>query len=127
MKRKGFILFEIIIGLCFLGILSVVILPSLGFSFNTVRSIRYRDEMNYIGEMVVEKLKSRSESAMKMLADLDDFGEIIYEDEDLDTSTYRCKLVKNYSSEGFIEYTVYIYLKDDKNVQPVQYKSSTRK
>lgn len=127
MKRKGFILFEIIIGLFFLGILAVSILPLLGFSFNTIRNIRYKDEMNYIGEMVVEKLKSSSESTLRTIADLDSFGEVNYEDEDFNTSIYQCKLVKQYSSEGFIEYTVFVYIRDDINVQPVQYKSSTKK
>lgn len=127
MKREGSILIEAIIGLFFLGLLATSILPLLGFSFNNIKNIRHRDEMNYIGEMVAEKLKSKSASAIKTISDLDDIGEIIYEDGDFDTSLYRCKLVKLYSSEGFIEYIVIIESKDDINVKTVQYKSSVTK
>ncbi len=127
MKRNGFILVEALLGLFFIGLLATSVLPLLSFSFNNVRTIKYRDEMNYIGEMVAEKLKSESEFALKTISDLIAFGEVNYEDDDFDKSKYRCKLVNLYSSSRFIEYMVIVESKDGANVKSVQYISSTKR
>lgn len=127
MKRVGFMLLEVIIGLFFIGIIASVMLPLLSFSFNNVRRIRDRDEMNYIGEMVIEKLKAGTSSMEDVISDLEDIGEAKYEDDDFDTSKYECSIFRIKNSERFLEFRVHVKYKDKVNSHYVEYKASIQK
>ena len=58
MKNKGFTLIEVLIGLCLLGLISIIILPIISFSFNSSNRNSGKMEMIYLGEMVIENLKA---------------------------------------------------------------------
>lgn len=58
MNKKGFTLIEVIMGLCLLGLISVTILPIIGTSSKLTSKNFEKMEVTYLGEMVVENLKS---------------------------------------------------------------------
>lgn len=111
MKLKGFILMEIIMGIFLVGIFVMMVSPLITFSFNNINRIKNRDEMNYIGEMVVEKVKSRQDQIMVYINKLETLDEITYIDDDFDSDKYFCKLIKKYSSNRFLEFLVHVELK----------------
>lgn len=111
MKLKGFILMEIIMGIFLVGIFVMMVSPLITFSFNNINRIKNRDEMNYIGEMVVEKVKSRQDQIMVYINKLETLDEITYIDDDFDSDKYFCKLIKKYSSGRFLELLVHVELK----------------
>ncbi len=58
MKNKGFTLVEVLIGLCLLGLISVVVLPIINSSFKLSNKYFPKAEMMYLGEMSIEKIKA---------------------------------------------------------------------
>lgn len=58
MKRKGFTLIEVLMGLCLLGLISVMILPIIGNSSRLSSKNSEKIEMAYVGEMIIENLKA---------------------------------------------------------------------
>lgn len=127
MNRKGSILLEAILGLCFIGIISTYMLPLLCFSFNNVKSIRYMDEMSYIGEMVVEKIRSKSGSIDDVISSIILTGEIDYIDSAFDEDKYSVKIVKDKESAEILEYSVIVKAKGGESGKEIIYKSSIRK
>lgn len=99
-------------GVFLIGILAAMVFPLISFSFNNINRIRNRDEMNYIGEMVVEKIKSRQGPVRGFINELESADEVDYIDDDFDQDKYYCKLIKKYSSERFMEFLVHVELKD---------------
>ena len=63
MKRKGFTLVELVMGLMILGLVSVTTLPIISQSFINFAKQRTRTEMVFICEMVMESLKAYSPSS----------------------------------------------------------------
>lgn len=58
MENRGFTLIEVLIGLCLLSLISIIILSTIGFSFNSSNRNLRKMEMIYLGEMVIESLKA---------------------------------------------------------------------
>lgn len=58
MKRNGFTLIEVILSLFLLGIISIIVLPSIQNSFSNGMKNKERSEMIYIAESTLEKLKA---------------------------------------------------------------------
>lgn len=125
--RTGFILAEVILGLFFMGLFSITFLPLIGYSFNNIKNIRYRDEMNYIGEMVVEKIMSKNKDIDTVISDLDISGEVNYTDEDFDSSKYSVRIIKEGDSSGLLEFSVIVQTKEKDNDRNVIFKSSIPK
>lgn len=125
--RTGFILAEVILGLFFMGLFSITFLPLIGYSFNNIKNIRYRDEMNYIGEMVVEKIMSKNKDIDTIISDLDISGEVNYTDEDFDSSKYSVTIIKEDDSSGLLEFSVIVQTKEKDNDRNVIFKSSIPK
>lgn len=67
MKRKGFTLVEALLGLFLLGIISVTVLPIVTTSLKNINKSKIKMEMNYIGEMAIERIKSYNEESSKEL------------------------------------------------------------
>lgn len=127
MKRKGSILIEAILGLCFIGIISTYMLPLLSFSFNSVKDIRYMDEMSYIGEMVVEKMKSKRASIDEVISNLVLTGKVEYVDNTFDERRYCVEIIKEEESAELLEYSVIVKTKGGESGKEIIYKSSIRK
>ena len=122
MKKEGFILLDVIIGLFYLGIIAVVLIPILTSSYNNFNRIKERDEMNFIGEMVVEKLKSNSDDMIAVIDELANQGEVDYLDNDFDVEKYNCKIIRTYCSPGLLEFIVKVGL--NHGPQYIDYKAS---
>lgn len=58
MKKQGFTLIEVLMGLCLLGLISVIMLPTINSSANLSNRNFEKIEMTYLGERVIENLKS---------------------------------------------------------------------
>lgn len=58
MKKNGFTLIEVLMGLCLLGLISVIMLPIINSSLNLSNKNFEKIEMTYLGETVIENLKS---------------------------------------------------------------------
>ena len=127
MKNKGYSLIEIIISLFFIGLLSTIFVPILTISARNLSVVKDKNEMNYIGEMVLEKLKTATEEIQRTIKELDSIGEVNYIDEDFDTNKYICTIKKTYSSLGLIEIIVRVELIDQENNIYVEYKGSIPK
>lgn len=94
MKRKGFSLIEVLVGLSLLGLISVTALPMLTFSFNNFARVKARSEMCYIGEMVVEKFKTDSVIILDYINQLESSDSIEYIDDNFDKDKYACTIYK---------------------------------
>lgn len=127
MKKNGFVLLEIIIGLFFIGLLSTVYLPIISSSLNNFNKVKDKNEMNYIGEMVVEKLKTSSSEILDVLDELENIGESNYVDDDFDNEKYSCKITKMNNSASLLEFVVKVNLKNQEDGYNVEYKSSRPK
>lgn len=125
MKKEGFVLLDVIIGLFYLGIIAVVLVPLLSSSYNNLSKINERDEMNFIGEMVIEKIKSKSDDMIMVINVLDNKGEVDYLDNDFDVEKYNCKIIRTYSTKELLEFIVKVGLNHDS--QYVEYKASVPK
>lgn len=127
MRNKGFSLIEVMASLALLGILSVVCLPLLTYSINSFARIKDKNEMNYIGEMVSEKLKTSREDIEAILIKLDTEGAVSYVDLDFDNNKYDCTIEKTYSSKSLIEYIVRVKNKNQETGPFVEFKASLPK
>lgn len=127
MKKKGFVLLDVIIGLFFIGLLSTVFLPILTSSLNNFNKVKNKNDMNYIGEMVVEKLKTSSSEILDILDELDNNGEVNYVDDDFNTEKYNCKITKINNSDSLLEFNVKVNLKNQENGYNVEYRASRPK
>ena len=58
MKRNGFTLIEVLVGLCLLGLVSVTVLPIITTTSKLSNNNFKRMEMDYLGEMIIENLKA---------------------------------------------------------------------
>lgn len=127
MNKKGFILLKVTIGLFFVGLLATIFIPILSSSLNNFNKVKNKNEMNYIGEMVVEKLKTSSPDIISIIADLEDIGEVNYVDNDFDSLKYNCRIIKTNSSNGLLEFIVKIKLNNQEKAYYVEYKASRSK
>lgn len=123
MKRRGFSLVEVLVGLSLLGLISVTAIPMLTFSFNNFTRVKARSEMCFIGEMVVEKFKTDSVIILDYLNQLESSDSIEYIDDNFDKDKYSCTIykienrtrlidikvkVKEQVSSSYVEYMVSI-------------------
>ena len=127
MKNKGFSLIEIVISLFFIGLLTTIFVPLLTISASNFSVVEDKNEMNYIGEMVLEKLKTPSEEIQRTIKELDSLGEVNYLDEDFDSNKYICIIKSTYSSNNLLEIVVRIEQKNQENSNYVEYKGSIPK
>lgn len=125
--NRGFTLVEIICALALIGIITVSFFPIMNTSLKNISSLKNKNEMSYIGEMVVEKLKSPSDEAKSTLNSLDTNGVVDYVDDDFDSQKYNCKLIKLNSSDKLIEFNVKIELKGLEDGFNVEYRASIPK
>ena len=73
-KRKGITLVEVIITMALIGIISIFTSSIISTSLRQFERISHIMEMNYIGEMIIEKLKTNTayvEEVKEKLLELD--------------------------------------------------------
>lgn len=94
MKRRGFSLVEVLVGLSLLGLISVTAIPMLTFSFNNFARVKAKSEMCFIGEMVVEKLKTDGVNILDCINQLETSDSLEYIDDNFEKDKYTCTIYK---------------------------------
>lgn len=128
MKRRGYILLDIIIGIFFLGLVAITALPVLNTSFRNFMNVRKQNEMNYIAENVIENLNSIDQKSSDVFQNL----ESTYETEYLSLGSYKdkyeCKIVLLKQCQYIWELDVIIYFKNQEDKEHhVRYRVSIPK
>lgn len=136
MKRKGFTLIEALLGLFLLGLISVTTLPILTSSLLNINKSRIKIEMNYIGEMAIERIKSfGAENTSKIYIFDTKVSDIVDSFRNNDTielilhkvegkEKYLLKIVKEQRSNMLWMITVYVYHDEEgSNLNCVEYKT----
>ena len=107
-KTKGFSLVEVICCIALVGIIAVSILPLINNSIKNIANLKNQNEMSFIAEMVIEKLKTSNAEAISTLDALDACGYIEYLDSDIDTERFKCSISKVSSTDKLIEFIVVV-------------------
>lgn len=107
-KSKGFSLVEVICGIALVGIIAVSILPLINNSIKNISNLKNQNEMSFIAEMVIEKLKTSNAEAVSTLEALDTNGSIEYLDSDIDSERFKCSISKLSSTDKLIEFIVVV-------------------
>ena len=129
MKRRGFTLIEVIVGLFLLGLVSTVGFPIIQNSIENYNRVKERQHMYYLCEMVVERLRSKDDSLDDIFIELETSSEIIVSTIGAyDLEEYRCKITKTKETDIFINLDVRIYIDNEmRNSQYVEYKTVIKK
>ena len=125
MKRKGFTLIEVIVGMFLIGLVATLGLPIMQNSFNNYNRVKENKQMIYLCEMVVERLRGKDSS----LEDI--FNDLEYKDEislstigSTDLGKYKCKIIKTKAHEMYMNLDVRIYIENEMGNSPyVEYKT----
>lgn len=136
MKRKGFTLIEVLLSLSLIGLIAVTTLPILTSSLLNINKTKVRLEMNYIGEMVMERIKSfNEEGSPETYICHKKVSEIIYLfrnqnivelnlNEKKDDENYLIKIIKKERADRLWIIEVYVYHdKEGSNLNHVEYKT----
>lgn len=136
MKRKGFTLIEVLLSLSLIGLIAVTTLPILTSSLLNINKTKVRLEMNYIGEMVMERIKSfNEEGSPETYICHKKISEIIYLfrnqnmvelnlNEKKDNENYLIKIIKKERTDRLWIIEVYVYHeKEGSNLNHVEYKT----
>ena len=136
MERRGFTLVEVLLGLFLLGLISVTVLPIVTSSLMNISKSKIKMEMNYVGEMAIERIKAYNEESSRDLYIFDKKVSEIVEyfripgpgeisiSEKMDNGKYLLKIVKDQRSDVLWKISVYVY-HDEKgsNLNHVEYKT----
>ena len=125
--KKGFLFIEVLVGLFILGLVAVTCLPILNLSLNNFTRIKDKSEMHYIGEMVLEKFKSKDDYIVDLMAQLETVDAVDYSDNSFDSDKYSCQLVRLKSTHKLLEFKVIVNKQDQENNSYVEYKASIPK
>lgn len=136
MERRGFTLVEVILGLFLLGLISVTTLPIVTSSLMNISKSKIKMEMNYIGEMAIERIKSYNEESSTDLYIFDKKLSEIVEcfrnpgpsevtiSKEMENGKYLLKIIKDQRSDILWEISVYVYHDEEgSNLNHVEYKT----
>lgn len=126
-NRKGSMLIQIVIALFFLGIMSITFLPILTSSIKSFQRIKLQNEMIFIGEMIIEKIKSEAAKVSDISTQIELNDKINYEDEDFDCDRFNCYIHKIESSSDILEFSVRVENKNDGSSEYIEFKASIPK
>ncbi len=127
MNRKGFIFWDILIGLSLMGFIVLMCFPILASGGKIYRSTKIHSETNYLGEYIFERLNSHDDYCEMILRRLKEGDELSFEDlEDYYLDRYDCKLVSCGDNPYLLEIELRIYSKKE-NESCVEFKGSIPK
>lgn len=129
MKRKGFTLIELIVGIFLIGLISTVGLPMIQNTMSNYNRVKEKQEMLYLCEMVVERLRAKDNNLHDIFIELDSSNEIILTKIGAsDLGKYKCRISKSKETEAFINLDVRIYIDNEmRSSQYVEYKTVVKK
>ncbi len=123
-KNKGFSLVEVIFSIALIGIIAVSFLPLINNSIKNIANLKNQNEMSFIAEMVIEKLKTSNADAVSTLNILDASGYIEYLDSEIDPDKFKCKITKVSSTVKLVEFIVTVEHNSMGENFNVEYKAS---
>lgn len=136
MERKGFTLVEVLLGLFLLGIISITVLPIVTSSLNNLSRNKIKMEMNYIGEMAIERIKAYNEESSKELYISDKKVSEVIElfrysvssevniSQKGESGNYILRITKDQRSNVLWNISVYVYHDEEgSNLSHVEYKT----
>ena len=121
MKRKGFTLVEVIMGLFLLGLIAATVLPIISTSYLRLSNKKIKIEMIHQGEMAMERMKAFKEESHEDITIYDvDVKELIEEfkkykiveiilPEDQGKEKYSLKITKEEKFNNLWFLSVYVY------------------
>ncbi|MCK9442984.1 MAG: type II secretion system GspH family protein [Tissierellaceae bacterium] len=136
MKRKGFTLIEVMMGLFLLGLVSATVLPIFNTTFMNINKQRQKAEMLYASEMAIEKLKAYNPQSSVNLyiynTDVKEIIQLFYDNDRVDVEIseggeYTIKIVKEDKSKFLWFIEVFVYNKDWGNKNHVELEAYLQK
>lgn len=129
MRRRGFGLIDTIIGIFFIGLIVVTILPLPGISSIQYTKINAQTEMIYIGESIYERLCSEDEYSRNLIEELMTRDEVIFDDlSDEYLDKYESKIKKTDEFDSYIDIKIIINSKSDGgHISDVEFQGSILK
>lgn len=126
MNKNGYILLDIVVGTFLIGLISITFFPMIVSSFNNFNIIKNKSEMIYIGEMVIERLKTDKDLSAQIIPILEnqnslDFNHILIDE------NYICNLNRIKSTDRFMDIKVSVSRKNQENSYNVDFKASIPK
>jgi len=135
-KRKGFTLIEVMMGLFLLGLVSATVLPIFNTTFMNINKQRQKAEMLYASEMAIEKLKAYNPQSSVNLyiynTDVKEIIQLFYDNDRVDVEIseggeYTIKIVKEDKSKFLWFIEVFVYNKDWGNKNHVELEAYLQK
>lgn len=136
MKKNGFTLVEVLLGLFLLGLISVTVLPIVTSSLMNIGKSKIKMELNYIGEMAIERIKSYNEESATELYIFDkkvsEIVELFRKPGSIELSIsqnkggerYLLKIIKDQRTDILWKISVYVYHDEEgSNLDHVEYKT----
>ena len=125
MKRKGFTLIEVIMGLFLIGLIATILMPIVQNSIGNYNKVKERQQMLYLCEMVVERLRAKDSNLDSIFQDLEDNNQIIISTiGETDLGKYKCSISKTKETTIFMNLDVRIYIDSEMgSSQYVEYKT----
>lgn len=114
MKKKGFILLQVVIGIFLLGLVSVVSLNMLNFSSIYFQKAEENMEIDYIVEMIMENLKSKDQASVDFLNSLTRGSESDYPLPDIYKDRYNSKISLTEDHDYLWCFKLVVYRKNNK-------------
>lgn len=129
MKRRGFTLIELIMGLFLIGLIATILMPIVQNSIGNYNKVKERQHMLYLCEMVVERLRAKDANIDTIFQDLEDNSQIIVSTiGETDLGKYKCSISKTKETTMFMNLDVRIYIDSEMgNSQYVEYKTVIKK
>ena len=129
MKRNGFTLIEVIVGLFLVGLIATVSLPIFQNSMMNFNRVKQKQHMLYLCEMTVERLRGKDSSLESIFLELENCDEVITSKVgSTDLEKYKCRITKTKETELIMNLLVRIYIdKDEGKGQYVEYKTVVKK
>lgn len=114
MRKKGFILLEVILGIYLLGIVSLISLNLLGSTAIYLKRSRANMEIDYIGELAFESLKSKDDESLGFLNRLNCGENLEFPIPEALREKYQCKVLLTDENEYLWAIEVRVYKNLDK-------------
>lgn len=117
MKRKGFILAEVVIGIFLIGLAAICFIPILTNNYKTFSLIKLQVEMDYLGEYVVERVYSQDEYTRSLLTTIE--NEVEFRDLEKEyLERYKCSIINMGTEEYLWNFKIIIELREEKGESP---------
>lgn len=129
MRKRGFTLIELIVGLAIIGLISTVGFPIINNSFMNYARVKQEQHMAYLCEMTVERLRGKDSALDNIFSTLESSDEVIVSQIGLThLENYKCKITKIKESEFTMNLAVKIFIDNEmRNKSYVEYKTVIKK